>query len=148
MLWITDGLRVDFTALQILFQQAEADIDHKIAEHGAEAVPGRNPFAAKYEFLKRLPNGVECYFVISAYSRGALTYRLAKETLTGLKIYLLDQARDVKVLFEVGSQGQRQAFGGLSVSALAEPMQDLSNDTAVARSVIHRNRMQTCSMKP
>lgn len=133
VVWISEGRKVDYIPLRILLGRIQLDLDDRIAKYGPDAVPGLHPQAPKYSYYTTTPQGTECYFFISAFSQGALTYRLINETLAGLKVFLVGPGRNEQAVFQVEDRERMEAFGGLSVGPQARNLEALSNDTSVAR---------------
>ncbi|KAL8826219.1 MAG: hypothetical protein Q9170_007484 [Blastenia crenularia] len=129
--WVAEGRKVNPYSLGIVLSRAQLDLNYWMDKEGEEAVPG-NPNAPRYSFLTTTPTGLVGYFFVSALAKGGLTYRLANESLAGLKIFLLDQERYEQAVFEVEDAKQMVAFGGVSVDPNVETLQALSNNTAMA----------------
>lgn len=133
VLWLSQGRKAAVLPLRILLSRAQLDLNSLIAQYGPQGIPGRIRGAPQYAYLTRTPMGVEGYFFVGAVSQGKLTYGLANETLTALRLYMTEKGQSEQIVFEVESFKQRVAFGGVSVGPQAALLEALSNDTALAR---------------
>ncbi|KAI4173383.1 MAG: hypothetical protein LQ343_002915 [Gyalolechia ehrenbergii] len=128
VLWLAQGRPANPYPLGVLLLRAQRDVNDLILQYGPQAIPG-DINAPKYSYLTTTPGGLEGYFFITALSRGGLTYQLVKETLSGLRIYLMEQGRNEQPVFEVESLEGMEAFGGVSVYNGVAGIQRMSNRT-------------------